>query len=541
MFDEETVIWIWRVIASLLCACFYFVATVKLTGVLQQCGYDNQKFAGWLRQKRNTYRSRLAFWSVLSFSSTALVIFVFFFLGEQAAMAMGGVPFFGFAILFYWIDGKYALKVQTARTQRWKRLAAWYALMIAISSFALIVLCSVLDILLGMFAFGWVCAIRFLPLCFLPLLLPLVLQMANAILSPFERKNNAKFVKSAGQVLNESKIIRVGIVGSYGKTSVKNVLNTLLSGSYKVVATPASYNTPMGVAKTVLSEEFAGAEVFLCEMGARKAGDIQELCDLVRPDYIVFTGVCAQHIESFGSEENVFRAKCEALASSAKWIVCGKDLKERITAAYPAESEKCHFACDVENLELRADGASFSLPLQDGSVAVQTCLLGEAAAENILLGATLAQKLGVSKEEIAERTAKIQPVPHRLELLNKNGVYILDDAYNCNIRGAKIALNALKRFAGNQYVITPGIVETGVLQQEINGELGEELAKAGLAKVVIVGSTQAKVIVDGYQRAGGDADALKLAPSLEKAVELLQGELSAGDCVLFMNDLPDVV
>ena len=120
-------------------------------------------------------------------------------------------------------------------------------------------------------------------------------------------------------------------------------------------------------------------------------------------------------------------------------------------------------------------------------------------------------------------------------------MYILDDAYNCNIRGAKIALNALKRFAGNQYVITPGIVETGVLQQEINGELGEELAKAGLAKVVIVGSTQAKVIVDGYQRAGGDADALKLAPSLEKAVELLQGELSAGDCVLFMNDLPDVV
>lgn len=541
MFDEETMIWIWRIIASFLCACFYFVATVKLTGVLQQCGYDNKKFGGWLRQERNTYRSRLAFWSVLSFSATALFIFVFFFLGEQAAMAMGGVPFFGFAILFFWVDGKFALKVQTAKTRRWTRLAIGYASLIAIVSFALIVLCSLLEILLGMFAFGWICAIRFLPLCFLPLFLPLVLRMANGILSPFERKNNERFIKSAGQVLNETNIIRVGIVGSYGKTSVKNALKTMLSGTYKVVATPASYNTPMGVAKTVLSDEFAGAEIFLCEMGARRAGDIQELCDLVRPDYIIFTGVCAQHVESFGSEENVFRAKCEALSSSAKLIVCGKALQERILAEYPTESGKCRFAGDVENIELRADGASFTLPFEDGSVAVQTSLLGQSAIENIYLSAMLAKELGVSKEEIAERTAKIQAVPHRLELLNENGVFILDDAYNCNIKGAKIALDALRRFGGKKYVITPGIVETGVLQQEINGELGALLAQAGLDKVMIVGSLQAKVIVDGYTSAGGDADALKTVPSLEHAVELIKGDLQAGDCILFMNDLPDVV
>ncbi len=541
MFDEETMIWIWRIIASFLCACFYFVATVKMTGVMQQCGYDNKKFGSWLRQKRNTYVSRLAFWSVLSFSSTALVIFVFFFLGEQAAMAMGGVPFFGFAILFYFVDGKFALKVQTAKTRRWTRLAIGYAFLIAVLAFVLIVLCSFLEILLGMFTFGWICAIRFLPLCFMPLLLPFVLRMANGILSPFERKNNERFIKNAGQVLNETNIIRVGIVGSYGKTSVKNALKTLLSGTYKVVATPASYNTPMGVAKTVFSDEFTGAEVFLCEMGARKAGDIQELCDLVRPDYIIFTGVCAQHIESFGSEENVFRAKCEALASSAKWIVCGKELKERILAKFPAESEKCRFAQDAEDVELRADGASFAVVLEDGSIAVKTSLLGDSAVENVCLAAMLAKELGVSKEDIAERTSQIKAVPHRLELLNENGVFILDDAYNCNIKGAKIALGALRRFGGKKYVITPGIVETGVLQQEVNGELGKELALSALTKVVIIGSMQAKVIIDGYTRAGGDADALKTAPSLEHAVELIKNELNAGDCVLFMNDLPDVV
>ena len=153
----------------------------------------------------------------------------------------------------------------------------------------------------------------------------------------------------------------------------------------------------------------------------------------------------------------------------------------------------------------------------------------------------LAKELGVSKEDIVVRTAKIKAVPHRLELLNENGVFILDDAYNCNIKGAKIAVDALQRFGGKKYVITPGIVETGVLQQEINGELGALLAQAGVDKVMIVGSLQAKVIVDGYTSAGGDADALKTVPSLEHAVELIKGDLQAGDCILFMNDLPDVV
>ena len=120
-------------------------------------------------------------------------------------------------------------------------------------------------------------------------------------------------------------------------------------------------------------------------------------------------------------------------------------------------------------------------------------------------------------------------------------MFILDDAYNCNIKGAKIAIDALKRFDGKKYVITPGIVETGVLQEEINGELGKELALAGLTKVLIIGSLQAKVIVDGYTRAGGNADALKMVPSLDHAVECLKNDLQAGDCVLFMNDLPDVV
>ena len=537
---DETTVWIFRVVASLLCSCFFLAATVKSIGVMQQAGYDNKKFFSWLKKERNTYASRLLFWSILSVASTALVIFVFYFLQEVAAMSMGAIPFFGFAILFCVIDREFALKVQAVKSGRWVRLAVLYCLLIAIASFALIVLCSLLDPLLEL-VYSWMRVIRFLPLCFMPLALPYLLAAANAILLPFEKKHNEKFVERAGQVLNENKAIKIGIVGSYGKTSVKNILLSALSVRYKTVATPASYNTPMGIAKTVNGKEFGDAEVFLCEMGARKKGDIQELCDLVRPDYILFTGVCAQHVETFGGEEEVLKAKCEALFSSAKMVVCGGLLEEKIRKNYPDKLDVCRFVGEAKDVVLRADGTEFTLPLQCGDVHVSTKLLGDAAVENVMLAASLCECLGLSREEIEEGMCRLSPVPHRLELSEEGGVYILDDAYNCNIKGAKIAIEALKRFGGKKYIVTPGIVETGVLEKEINGVLGGLLAVAGLDAILLVGETQAKVIVDGYKNAGGNAEALKVVPSLAAATKYLQGKLSVGDCVLFMNDLPDVV
>ncbi len=537
---DNTTVWVFRAVASALCACFFFVATHRLVGVMQQCGYKNKKFFAWLRQDSNVYFSRMLFWSTLSITSTALFIFVFYFLQEVGALAMGGIPFFGFAILFYLVDKRYALKVQANKSGRWKRLCIAYAVMIAVFSFGFICLCSLLKPLLEM-VFGWLQAMRFLPLCFLPALLPVALACANGIMSVFENFRNEKFVKSGGQVLSESEIIKVGIVGSYGKTSVKNILKTLLEQRYRVVATPASYNTPIGVAKTVHSPDFEGAEIFLCEMGARRLGDIRELCDLVQPDYILFTGVCAQHVQTFGGEEQVFVAKCEALSSSAKLAVCGEALRDRIEENYPEFVEKCRFVGSVEGAEFGATSTKIALTVCGESVMVQLPLLGESAVENVLIAVRMAEELGLTKDEILAGLQQLKAVPHRLELTVKDGVYILDDAYNCNERGAKIAIDALGRFAGKKYVVTPGIVETGVLHEAINGRLGELLAEASLDGVFIVGETQAKVIVDGYKNAGGEMGAMRLVPSLQDAVRALAGGLSAGDCVLFMNDLPDVL
>jgi len=146
--------------------------------------------------------------------------------------------------------------------------------------------------------------------------------------------------------------------------------------------------------------------------------------------------------------------------------------------------------------------------------------------------------MGVSADEIAQGIAELEPVAHRLQLLENGGRYILDDAYNANEKGAKEAIDALKRFDGGKWLITPGIVEGGILEEEINRTLGEQIAKAKLDRVILVGETLVGPVKTGYLTAGGDEGKLLVVKTLALAQKELAG-LNAGDCVLFLNDLPD--
>ena len=169
---------------------------------------------------------------------------------------------------------------------------------------------------------------------------------------------------------------------------------------------------------------------------------------------------------------------------------------------------------------------------------VKTKLLGRHCAEDIALAAALCFSLGMSVGEIAGGIERIVPVEHRLQRIEgANGVTVLDDAYNSNVEGARCALEVLRLFEGGKYVVTPGLVELGEMEEQANAKLGEELA--GL-NVVLVGETLVRAVRDGYMASGGDENRLVTVPMLAKAQEYLAEHLQAGDCVLFLNDLPDI-
>ena len=527
-----------RLWASIICATLFCCMTVKTVGAMQQGGYKNRTFYRWLRRGDNMFFNRLAVLALCLALTTSVTAVAFSFLGRTWALVLSALPFLGLCGVFLAVDLKYALKVPIKLTGRFYRLTLVYLVFTGIICYGFIALLSFLAMQNGSSLYGVIC---YLPFAVMPILLPFILCAANGVTRIFENARNAKFVKRAGQVLDESDIIRIGVVGSFGKTSVKNILKSILSERYEVVQTPESYNTPIGIAKTVFSKDFDKKQILIAEMGARKAGDIAELCALVKPNYGVFTGVCEQHISSFKNLKNVFEEKSEIIQCGAR-VVCDADLREQVESAFGKELDRVIFAENtaVKDLKLSATQTRFILKLGEEEIEVQTQLLGYAAVENILLAATLAKELGLTAAEIATGIAKIEAVPHRLQLTQNGGVYILDDAYNTNPRGAAEALAALGRFEGRKCVVTPGIIECGVLEEKINGVLGRRIAQERLDLVILVGDTLVGAVKQGYLDNGGEKEKLMIARNLDEAKEELAKWLGVGDAVLFLNDLPDV-
>ena len=511
-----------------LAGMMFCLCSQRLAAILQQEGYDGRAFLKWYYRSRNIERKKASLLALAIALLTALFCVCFSFAGYAVANLVSVAPFFGIALLYYLSGSRHALKVPARPTARYVRLIAAYA-------FAVFALCIGLGFALTAISLAadekWVYLLRYVPFCLVPLVCPLLLPLVNGMMKVYEVPHTNKFIKQAKAALAASPCIKAGITGSFGKTTVKHIAAAILSEKYRVIATPASFNTPAGIARAV-NEGGLDCDIFLAEMGARRTGDIAALCDMVCPTLGVVTGVTCQHLATFGSED-VIRAEKGVLAARAAKCVLGRSVADMGGADALVMGRD--FA--AEGVELSLNGTRFTLRLPAGSIPVSVPLLGRHAADDVALAAALCTLLGMTPEEIAAGLANVQPVAHRLERTEADGVIILDDAYNCNPEGAKNAVEVLRLAAGRKFVVTPGIVELGQLEEAENEALGACLV--GLDRVILVGETLVLDVRNGYLAAGGAADALTIVPTLAAAQAVLAKELAAGDCVLFLNDLPD--
>lgn len=513
------------VFTALFAPCFY-----KLLGILQSCGYGGKKFFGWTRKKNNLIFTRHTMLTMLCALSSAGISFCFSFAGEWSAV-IGLSAYVIFFIVYTWADNRVALKTPVAPTPRFKRLYTVLIFCLLVITYFAIVLLNFADAVWGNRIFQ---ILRYAPLSLFPvLMIPLVL-LANLVAKIYEVPRNKKYVRVAKAKLLSSKIKVVGITGSYGKTGTKQILLSILSQKYRVLATPRSHNTPLGLALTINGNKLEDYDILIAEMGARHLGDIDELCEICPPDYSIITGICPQHLESFGSEQNIVKAKGEILARTKTAAFIAADCYDLFKDA------PCKTLCAdcASNISATSAGTSFTLTLDGQSASVTTKLLGKHSAENIALAAEVAYELGLSLAEISAAISNLEYIEHRLQLIKSGEVNILDDGYNSNIKGAAAAIEVLKSFGGRKICVTPGLVELGILEESENGRLGEQLA--GLDYVILVGDTLIAPVREGYAQAGGDMQKLQTVQSLAAAQEVLKGILSAGDTVLFLNDLPDI-
>lgn len=518
------------VAASLILAMALSSTYCKFLGILQSSGYGNKKLFAWACKKNNAAFQRIILLFLLCALSHGVIALCFFFAGKWAAViALSG--YLLFLILYAVADKKAALRSPVSFTPRLKRLYVVCFFMTAVLVYLALTLLNFADYLIEDNVFN---LLRYLPVSIFPLLSLPIIALSNLIAKIYEVPHNKSFVRAAKRKLEGSKLTVVGITGSYGKTSTKQILSSLLSKKYRVLSTPRSHNTPMGLALCINSNMLENYDIFIAEMGARNVGDIAELCAFCPPDYSVITGICPQHLESFKTEENIIKAKGEILLATKCSAVIAPDCYNNFEDyACPKRVADC-----VSNIVCNCNGTEFTLKLGEQSRKVKTKLLGAHSAQNIALAAQLAHELGMSLEEIATAVEELDFIEHRLQLIQSNGVNILDDGYNSNVKGAAAAIEVLKTFEGKKITVTPGLVELGVLEESENYALGKKLV--GLDEVILVGDTLVTPVKNGYLENGGDRQKLHTVPTLFAAQDLLKGILQQGDTVLFLNDLPDI-
>ncbi len=374
---------------------------------------------------------------------------------------------------------------------------------------------------------------------------PLLMLFANLVNAPLEAMVRAHYLNDAKRILRSCPDLKiVGITGSYGKTSMKFFLTTILKEKYNVLMTPKNYNTPMGVTITVRGYLRGYHEIFVCEMGAKKKGEIKELCDIVHPDCGIVTSIGPQHLESFKSMENIISTKM-ALADNLKG---GKaylnidneyiEKEKREGAVTYGTKEGADFRGKV--LSVTKNGTKFSVTYPDGGEYVfETRLLGAHNVVNLCGAVAMADSFGLTPEEIADGIAKISAVPHRLELLDKGGYTVIDDAYNSNPAGAKAALDVLSCFEDAKILVTPGMVELGEQEEELNCEFGRQAAEV-CDHVVLVGEKRAVPIKKGLLEKEYPEDKIYVAKDIGDAMSYVNGLVTdKKKIVLLENDLPD--
>ena len=519
--DLQTHILIARIL--LLCSLAFFAASAVryFTHMLQLNGYNAKEQLHWTA--KNKFR--------------LLPCALLLPLGFCFAILEGKEPFYAYLLfaaaalllsLFYFPKKAKKPLVFTARV---KRLLITFAI--------LLVIAFALSLLPGKNG-------EFLLLSLAAALVPFLLLLANRVNEPLERAVRNHYIRDAKKILAACPDLKIiGVTGSFGKTSVKFFLTALLEAKYNVLCTPESYNTPMGVVKTVREHLRPYHEIFVCEMGAKWVGDIKELCDIVHPQSGVVTSIGEQHLETFGSIENIIKTKYEladALPADGKLYI--NISSETVNAHRPSHIAVTYGltpAADyyADGITVSTEGSAFTLRHGEEAVRFTTPLIGASNVVNIVGAIAAANGFGIPLADLVAPVRRLRPVPHRMELCDRGAYTVIDDAFNSNPAGAAAALDTLSRFDGLKIIVTPGMVELGDKEEELNFDLGVSAA-AVCDRIVTVGR-QAAPIAAGAKSVGFDKSKLYAASDLADAMRHVQA-LDAGGkrkIILLENDLPD--
>lgn len=375
-----------------------------------------------------------------------------------------------------------------------------------------------------------------------PLLLPYAILIPLFVLQVLQWPVEAYLISQARTTLRSHKATKIAIAGSYGKTSMREILKTVLSEGKKVAAPPGSYNTPLGIAKFVASLK-EDEEVLIFELGEYHPGDVRKLCELVRPDIGIITGVNEAHLEKFVTLEKTTDTIFElaAFVEPTHLYINGENERTRTRGkgANVTYTRTGAGAWQVAEARTSLSGTTFTLSNGISTFTVASKLLGLHMIGPVVATFDIAMQLGLTVAQIENGIAKAKPFAHRLEPKEwADGVTFLDDSYNGNPDGAAAVIAFLASLKGRRFYVTPGLVEAGSRTREVHEEIGHKLAATGIERVVLIRTSVTPHIEAGL-KAGGFKGKLLRYDDMPGCLTALRMLTVPGDIVLVQNDWPD--
>jgi len=349
----------------------------------------------------------------------------------------------------------------------------------------------------------------------------------------------------------------VAITGSYGKTSTKEFLATILSGKQKVLKTEKHQNSEIGISQCILEKLKPEHEIFICEMGAYRQGGIKLLCDITKPKIGILTGINEQHLGTFGSLEKIIETKFELIKSLPENGIAilnydNELIKERVESikykvsgikyqAYKVSEKKlCSAKKLIKDLVVEKTFLSFKMVSEKGeSINFRVNLAGKQNIENLVLAISCAKELGMSLEEITRACQKIRPLEKTMELKEgRGGVLIIDSSYSANPEGVMAALEHLKLFSGRKIIVMPCLIELGKASKEIHQKIGEKIGEA-VDLAIITTKDRFQEIRMGAIKTGLKEENILFLDSPEKIFEKLKPDCVAPNVILLQSRVPE--
>lgn len=364
---------------------------------------------------------------------------------------------------------------------------------------------------------------------------PVLTIVSWAVMLPVEWKINQRYINLATNKLQHSGVTVVAVVGSYGKTGVKNMLTELLDNA---CCPGGNVNTPLGIARYINGAELH-CKYLVLEFGARQVGDIAELCRLYRPTYGIVVGVCPQHIATFGSLDNIVKEKsslldwlpdngvcvlngadeivCEWAKGVCRKVVSGTSLTIEVTSRDMTGQQLT--VCDKQ-------GVCYNVKLPQ---------IADYAPDTFAICAEMCLALGQPLERVVVNSARITQTPHRMEVRQANGFFIVDDSYNAGIKGVENSCQTLAEFDCNRVVVAQGIVEGGKQARQLNVRCGQLLG--GAFHVAVLCGQNSRYLAEGLR---DTCTTVLYADSLADATDKALRYIGKGDILYYQNDLPDL-